>query len=270
MAGNSTLTLDAQEKLLQQMRERKRDLADGKPRTVLALPAVEKVERLCSEGAGPQDIATWASVSYRTISGIIREARRLKEGEPGKPLKIYRSTRERIMAIPDHLPETLVRRGPAAHLGPADAVPAFPTRRRLQALRAEGFSAVFIARSSGFVHHSHVCQLTYGGGRNTTDLISAQTEKKLIRVYREFAGRDPLLFIPSNFVSQSRNTGRRKGWAPSHCWDDDTIRDPDAIPQWTGKCGTVGGYHSHKRYHIPVCPPCAAAWAAYQKERRAS
>ena len=52
-------------------------------------------------------------------------------------------------------------------------------------------------------------------------------------------------------------------------WDDDTIDDPAAFPDWTGKCGTPDGYDAHYKMKIlPSCQPCRDARAAYRKEQK--
>jgi hypothetical protein len=42
---------------------------------------------------------------------------------------------------------------------------------------------------------------------------------------------------------------------PDH-WDDDTIDDPNAVPEYTGRCGSIVGALIHLRESIPMCPPC--------------
>lgn len=58
---------------------------------------------------------------------------------------------------------------------------------------------------------------------------------------------------------RARARALREGWAPLSAWDDDTINDPHALPEWTGYCGTDLGWWKHTINNIPVCPPCEAA-----------
>ena len=53
---------------------------------------------------------------------------------------------------------------------------------------------------------------------------------------------------------------RKKEFAPRMCWDPDTVGDPEALPDWTGYCGTGFGMIVHKRDGIPPCDRCVAAY----------
>jgi hypothetical protein len=64
-----------------------------------------------------------------------------------------------------------------------------------------------------------------------------------------------------------RGVARAHGWAPPGAWDDDTIDDPTAHPEWTGHCGTDRGWWLHRLEDIPVCPSCEAAHAQWKAER---
>ncbi|MGW5197317.1 hypothetical protein [Streptomyces spiralis] len=64
---------------------------------------------------------------------------------------------------------------------------------------------------------------------------------------------------------RARARALREGWAPLNAWDD--IDDPQAVPDWTGYCGTDRGWWLHRLEKIPVCPPCETAHAAWKAER---
>lgn len=57
-------------------------------------------------------------------------------------------------------------------------------------------------------------------------------------------------------------------WAPVGAWDEDTLDDPDAAPDWTGRCGTPGGAEAHRRRGTPTCQACRDVRTAAQRARR--
>lgn len=69
-------------------------------------------------------------------------------------------------------------------------------------------------------------------------------------------------------IKRARAYAADRGWAPPAAWDDDTIDEPTAYPDWTGKCGTPEGFWAHRYISIPACPPCRAALNAQARERR--
>jgi hypothetical protein len=70
-------------------------------------------------------------------------------------------------------------------------------------------------------------------------------------------------------ITRARRRAAANGWAPVGAWDDDTIDDPAAHPDWTGHCGTWEGYVAHQTYKIPYCQPCREAAATHRREQRA-
>lgn len=64
----------------------------------------------------------------------------------------------------------------------------------------------------------------------------------------------------------ARARALREGWAPLSAWDD--IDDPDAVPDWTGHCGTDHGWWMHKVNDIPACTRCNDAHTTWLAERK--
>jgi hypothetical protein len=101
-------------------------------------------------------------------------------------------------------------------------------------------------------------------------------ERTLVRVaravralYDELWRADPREHgVDNQAYSRTRNHAAAHGWAPVGAWDDDTIDDPAAFPDWTGRCGTPEGYSDHYRLDIPYCLPCREARAAQRREAR--
>lgn len=69
-------------------------------------------------------------------------------------------------------------------------------------------------------------------------------------------------------VAQARSDAVAHGWAPAGAWDDDEIDDPEALPDWTGMCGTPEGYHAHYRIRTRPCRRCRDAYNAAEREKR--
>ena len=66
-------------------------------------------------------------------------------------------------------------------------------------------------------------------------------------------------------MRRAKTWASKKGCAPISCWDDDTIDDPEAWPEWTGLCGTLRGRKLHYEYKIPLCHNCRMADFMYRK-----
>jgi hypothetical protein len=140
------------------------------------------------------------------------------------------------------------------------------TRRRLRALLADGFSYTFISASMGMNGNHHVWKTANNEGSFVRSVFAIRVEE----VYAKLSGTRPEDYkLTKVGISRSRTTARKHGWAPSGCWDADTIDDPDTIPEWTGHCGTMVGYRIHKRDAIPACRACLDALSKEMiKQRR--
>lgn len=129
------------------------------------------------------------------------------------------------------------------------------TVRRMQALRADGFPGHVLGDQLG-VSYEAVAQLA----RTDRALVLRSTRDDVARLYAELDGKTPADFgVPSNIIGKCSTWARRAGYAPRSCWDSDTIDDPAARPEWTGRCGTVFGWHIHQTDGIPPCQPCIDA-----------
>lgn len=127
------------------------------------------------------------------------------------------------------------------------------TVRRMQALRADGFPGHLLGEQLG-VSYEAVAQLA----KTKRDLVLKSTRIDVARVYAELDGKTPADFgIPPNIIQKCSTWARRAGYAPRSCWDGDTIDDPDAVPEWTGRCGSWWGWHIHQRDGVPMCSRCA-------------
>lgn len=140
------------------------------------------------------------------------------------------------------------------------------TRRRIQALMAVGYPMPAIIRTTGTAERRlrdviHDRQ----GTVEATTAIAVETAYDLLW------DKDPLdQGVWLRDAARARATAARHRWAPPAAWDDDTIADPKALPDWTGRCGTPGGYYDHTQIGTPTCQPCrdAVAQAALLRKTR--
>lgn len=136
---------------------------------------------------------------------------------------------------------------------PTSRVDPTGTARRLGALMRDGFPAKFLAPEMGY-NPANLYRLYRPEGRS---YVLYETAEQVIALYDRFEGRKPEEFGISRYgVSRARAYAAKRGDAPSHCWDPDTIDDPKAFPEWTGSCGTPQGLRIHYRDGIPTCQPC--------------
>ena len=138
---------------------------------------------------------------------------------------------------------------------PAPTAPVDPTgsRRRLQALRRDGFSLPLIAEQANLGKRS-LWKLADGRCK----YVLASTSTAIAELYDQLESKTPGDFgVTRREVTFVSTFAAKRGYAPRHCWDPDTIDDPEAIPEWTGACGTAEGLRIHQREGIPACPPCS-------------
>jgi hypothetical protein len=141
----------------------------------------------------------------------------------------------------------------------------FRLQRRLRALVADGYSLLYLAELTGRTQNQ-LWKWTHA--YTSVEYVHMASILTIKTTYDKLAGTDPLdAGMTKQGVSRSRNIAKINGWAPSHCWDSETIDDPEAFPEWTGQCGTYAGYNAHYRHRIlPVCDPCYTA--KKKRERR--
>lgn len=123
--------------------------------------------------------------------------------------------------------------------------PALGASRRARALYAIGHGRESIAAASG------LSPCTIGQIANSRyTLIDGRIDAAIRLAYRTLGNSHG----PS---VKARRRAESQGWAPPGVWDD--IDDPDAVPDWTGHCGSDRGYWMHQRQNLPMCPRCKTA-----------
>lgn len=200
------------------------------PRTILAA----HIKTLTDSGMSQQCISRQANVAQATISYLIN----------GRIENCQRAQALRILAV---LPNTLDDKA---------WQPALPSIRRIRALYAAAHSSETIAAASSL-------------GVDTISVIAAGTQKRIRpRAAAGVLAAYKALANSTGTSSRNQKRAERLGWGPPATWDDDTIADPSAHPDWTGHCGTDRGWWLHRANNIPVCKPCTQAhqeWCAQHK-----
>ncbi|HKZ21195.1 MAG TPA: helix-turn-helix transcriptional regulator [Acidimicrobiia bacterium] len=142
--------------------------------------------------------------------------------------------------------------------------PSVGIRRRLQALQVAGFNLALIAGMTG-IDYREVHRVMAGKG--SRGYVHPDRARAYIAVYEKLENARPEDFgVSVSTQGQCRTRGRKNGYAPPHCWDPDTIDDPEAVPEWTGACGTPEGLRIHYRDKIPTCAPCLATREQARRE----
>lgn len=99
------------------------------------------------------------------------------------------------------------------------------TRRRLQALQVRGFNLVAIARKAGIPSR-------YFQKAVISEKVTARIARAVRDVYGAWWNADPCDQGVKEWVAdRTRRAAQRQGWDGPLAWDDDTIDDPQAVPQ---------------------------------------
>ncbi len=126
------------------------------------------------------------------------------------------------------------------------------TVRRVQALVEAGFPFIFLG---GYLGKTR--QGMQSLARPDREFVFGSTVVKITELYDKLRDTEPADYgVTADQSRRARQAAERRGFLPAHVWDDETIDDPEAHPEWTGACGTRVGRSIHKREGIPVCDAC--------------
>jgi len=220
---------------------RRRAIAYGRWQPYVdAEPVREHVRSLGEFGIGWMRVARLAGVPRGGVSKLL-----------------YGDSRRRMAPSRRVRPETALKllsvEPTLENLGDRTPVDGTGTRRRLQALVYAGWTQSELARRMG-QDQSNFGQTVVGR------LVRVATVKATRVLYDELWRVDPVAAgVPEFRAVAARRIALSNGWAPVGAWDDDTIDDPSAIPDWTGRCGTPSGRRAHYTQRTPVCPACRDA-----------
>lgn len=185
---------------------RLRERAYGRARLVDAEAARDHVRQLMAQGMGRRRIAEVAGVKTSTITRLLYGIRAVPPSERIKP-----QTEQALLAV-------------QLDLAAGAVVDGLGTIRRLQALVAAGWTQTEIARRLG------VTNANLGALIHTRTQVLRATADKVTALYEEISECAP----PVDVAPHATRVADRRGWAPPICWDEDTIDDPLAEPNWTG------------------------------------
>lgn len=230
----------SEERLQQARRAEKRRIADrelGKPRMVFDWEFrafIQKIEAMRDAGMTQVAMAegTGGKVSDRQFSNFLR----------GKQKSCYRTTFEAVMAA------EIV--GNVSEFGAR--MPVLGSARRVRALRANGWPI----KSPVLVEILGVPSDTLRMISNDHRISVFHTTHDRIKIgYDKLMDANPADYgVPGPAILKAKKQAVKSGMIPSMCWDEDTIEDPDAFPEWTGACGTVHGYNLHRKLGIAMLP----------------
>lgn len=212
-------------------------------------PVREHVRRLLAAGVTRDWISQQSGVSWPVLRNLTVGNTR------GPSRRIRTSSAQALLSVPL----------PAAPPG-VGLVPGTATRRRIQALAVTGYPFAFIARTAG------VSIRTVFDVLRTTGPIRAATADRISAAYDQlWDSRPAAVGVRTHHTRHVQRLAAAQRWAPPLAWDDDRMHDPEALPDWTGRCGEVGGYYDHTQLGTPTCQPCrdaVRAAAAARKLRR--
>ncbi|MDK0525056.1 hypothetical protein [Streptomyces sp. ML-6] len=215
-----------------------------------AEPVRAHVKTLSEFGIGWMRLARLASVPRGTVSKLLY-------GDPSRGM----SPSKRL--LPKNATALLSIEPTLDNLGAAARIDGTGTRRRLQALVAAGWPQVRLADGLG------IDRGNFGKTVHGDQQVKASTARAAMALYDQLWRADPRAHgVRPHVYDRTRHQAAEAHWAPVGAWDDDTIDDPTAYPDWTGRCGTPDGCHEHYRLHIPVCAPCRQARAEHRAQLR--
>ncbi|MGW8679578.1 hypothetical protein ACWGNN_00665 [Streptomyces sp. NPDC055817] len=194
-------------------RTRNRLVAYGRWQPLVdAEPARQHVRMLGSYGIGWQRTARLADVSTGGVS-------RLLYGSPvegrGPTKRVRTTTADKITAV----------RPSFDSVAPLARVDATGTRRRLQALVANGWPQARLGQELGIKHH----RLIWAQIRS--DMVAAETVRRTQALYGQLWNAAPATHgVAPRFIEEAKQLAGRNGWAPPAAWDDDYIDSPAATP----------------------------------------
>lgn len=207
---------------------------------VSAEPVRTHIRHLQSCSMGLRAIAAAAGVDRKRLQAILN-------GRPERGTGPQEKVRPELAAAVLAVEPTL------DNLSGGIVISAVGTVRRLQALVTAGWSQERLAAELS-MSATNLSRLI------NADTVTVSTARRVRDLYDRLWNVDPAAHgARPEDVSRTKARAAHEGWAPVGAWDEETIDDPAAHPDWTGHCGTVRGVTAHADHGIPLCPPCQAA-----------
>lgn len=204
---------------------------------------VAHVKDLHERGMGYPWIAELAGTHQSTVACT---ASQWRGKERGKATGMNRSSYDAIMSV-EFTP------APNGRMG--SRMPSIGAARRLQGLCALGFSLAQIAVELD-------CDRAALGKivrqQRSSNYIHRAVYDRIVMTYEKLRDVNPRDVGGTTYsLGRAKGAAQRHGYAHPDLWDDDTIDDPDAHPEYTGECGRLRGVLIHLRDDImPLCAWC--------------
>lgn len=177
-----------------------------------AEPVRQHIRMLMSYGIGWQRVCRLSGAASGCVSRILYGAPH--EGAP-RTKRVRTTTADKILAVKPSFEQ----------LAPLARVDGTGTRRRLQALIANGWPQKRLGIEMGIQHHrliwDHVRQ----------DVVAADTARRVVDLYDRLWNVDPATRgVGPRFTAYAKKLAAANGWVPPAAWDDDYIDSPAAVP----------------------------------------
>ncbi|MFD3917177.1 hypothetical protein [Streptomyces sp. NPDC058603] len=210
---------------------------------VEAEPVRFHVRDLQSCGMGLRTIAARATIDRQRLQAVVNGR---PERGTGPQSRVRRVLAAAVLAVEPTLD----------NLAPSTLISPLGTRRRAHALVAVGWPQHYLA------HHLGMAPGNFGTMLQR-EHVFVRRALAMRRAYDDLWQLGPAEHgATAAGITRARTYAAERRWAPVGAWDDDTIDDPAAFPDWTGQCGTSAGYRAHRRLGGPACQPCRNARAA--------
>lgn len=177
-----------------------------------AEPVRQHIRMLSSYGIGWQRLCKLAGVANGCVSRILYGAPH--EGR-GPTKRTRTATADKILAVRPTLDQ----------VAPSARVDGTGTRRRLQALVANGWPQMRLGQELGIKHHRLIWEQV------RQDVVSGDTARNVASLYDQLWNVDPASRgVAPRYIAQAKQIAAANGWAPPGAWDDDYIDSPAATP----------------------------------------
>lgn len=178
-----------------------------------AEPVRQHINTLREYGIGWKQVATLAGVARSIIQKTVYS----HQGRPPQR-RLREDVARKILAVKPSFD----------HLADSALVPATGTVRRLQALVAASWPAANLAAELG-IKRTYVDLLLREGKTR----VAVTTVRAVAELYTRLADVDPSTAgVDIHSKRRAQNRARGHNWAPPIAWDDDTIDDPAAEPNY--------------------------------------
>lgn len=195
------------------MNTRSRLMAYGRWQPLIdAEPVRAHVRMLMTYGIGWQRVCLLSGVSNGGVSRLLY-GDKTRGYVPSK--RVRTTTADKLLAVRPALESV----APRAH------VDGTGTRRRLQALVANGWPQMRLGAELGLNHYRMIWDLA------RSESVTGATVRRVMALYDDLWNVDPASRgVAPRYIAQAKRIARANRWAPPGAWDDDYIDSPAAEP----------------------------------------